>query len=256
MLYLDKVLAQLAYPLNLSLLLALVALILLGRQKRLGLPVLGFALAWLWFWATPVVSHALQLSLEGQFHDQVVTALPSADAIVVLGGGVRSALPARFAYPDLLPAADRVWHAARIFRAGKAPRVLVSGGNLPWLGERQPEADAIRELLIELGVTPDAIMLERNSRSTRENARYSAELLAGLGLKQVLLVTSALHMPRASATFQAVGIEVIPAPTDFRAVPEQQHLLRWLPDAQALLDSSLAIKEYLGLWVYRWRGWA
>jgi uncharacterized SAM-binding protein YcdF (DUF218 family) len=71
-----------------------------------------------------------------------------------------------------------------------------------------------------------------------------------------LLVTSALHMPRALATFRALGVDTIPAPTDFEAVPQPFHPLRWLPDAETLAASTQAIKEYLGLWVYRWRGWA
>ena len=256
MLYLDKILTQLAYPFNLSLALLLVAAILLWRRQQLGLPVLGFALVWLWFWAMPMISHTLWLSLEKPFSDEPVETLQQADAIVVLGGGIRPAMPPRFAYPDLYSYADRIWHAARIYRSGKAPRVIVSGGNLPWLGERQTEAEAMRSVLIELGVASEAIVLERDSRSTRENAAYTARLLSELGIERVLLVTSAFHMQRALASFRAVGIDAIPAPTDFQAVPEDQHLLRWLPDIGALLASSIAIKEYLGLWVYRWRGWA
>ncbi|NCC28430.1 MAG: YdcF family protein, partial [Gammaproteobacteria bacterium] len=47
-----------------------------------------------------------------------------------------------------------------------------------------------------------------------------------------------------------------PAPTDFEVMPEPAHLMRWLPDAEALSDSTRALKEYVGWWVYRWRGWA
>ena len=153
-------------------------------------------------------------------------------------------------------AADRVWHAARIYRAGKAPRVILSGGRMAWQGERLSEADATRRFLIDLGVPAEALLFEDHSRSTRENARYSAELIRAHGFARVLLVTSALHMPRALATFRAVGVDAIPAPTDFEVMPEPAHLLRWLPDAEALVASSRALKEYLGLWVYRWRGWA
>ena len=257
MLYLDKVLTQLAYPLNFSLCVALLALLLLGwRWRRMGLGLLVTALAWLWFWSTPVVAQALWLSLEERFHDLPVQKLRSADAVVLLGGSVRPAMPPRFAYPDLSSPVDRVWHAARLYRAGKAPLIIVSGGNLPWLGERQPEAEAIQAILVELGVPIAAIVVEGNSRSTRENAIYTAQLLRELRLQKILLVTSAIHMTRALATFKVAGVNVVPAPTDFQAIPQSRHLLSWLPDAGALLGSSLAIKEYLGLWVYRWRGWA
>jgi uncharacterized SAM-binding protein YcdF (DUF218 family) len=76
------------------------------------------------------------------------------------------------------------------------------------------------------------------------------------GIENVFLVTSALHMPRALGTFRAAGIEAVPAPADFEVMPETAHPLRWMPDAEALQDSSRALKEYLGWWVYRWRGWA
>jgi len=119
-LYLDKVLAQLAYPLNLSLLLIVLAVVfLLWRKRRLGLSILSVALIWLWFWSMPMVSQALWLSLEEQFDDKLVIELPSADAIVLLGGSVRAAMPPRFNYPDLAAPADRVWQAARLFKADK-----------------------------------------------------------------------------------------------------------------------------------------
>jgi hypothetical protein len=123
-------------------------------------------------------------------------------------------------------------------------------------GERLSEAAATRQFLTDLGVPAAALLFEDRSRSTRENARYSAELIQTHGFARVLLVTSAPHMPRALATFHAAGIDAVPAPTDFEVLPEPPHLLRWLPDAQALADSTRALKEYLGLWVYRWRGWA
>ena len=58
------------------------------------------------------------------------------------------------------------------------------------------------------------------------------------------------------AIFRAAGIDAEPAPTDFEVMPEPAHLMRWLPDAEALSDSTRALKEYVGWWVYRWRGWA
>jgi uncharacterized SAM-binding protein YcdF (DUF218 family) len=256
MLYLDKLLSQLAYPLGFSLCLTLLALLLFGlRRRRWGAAVLTLSLLWLGLWSLPVVSDALRRSLEGQFANRSVADLPTADAIVVLGGGITPA-PPDWPYPDLGQGADRVWHAARIYRAGKAPRVILSGGRLPWLGERASEAVAMRQLLTDLGVPPDAVQIEEHSRSTYENARHTAQLLEQQKLQQVLLVTSALHLPRALATFRAAGINALPAPTDFEVMPQPPHLLRWLPDAQALADSTRALKEYLGLWVYRWRGWA
>lgn len=256
MLYLDKILTQLVSPLGFSLSLVLLALLLIRlHRRRWGATCLGAAVFWLGLWSLPVVSDALRLSLEGQFKNQPLADLPEADAVVVLGGGI-TPVPLDWPYPDLAGGADRVWHAARIYQAGKVPRVIISGGRLPWLGERTAEAEAMRQFLIDLGVPEDALLLEDQSRNTHENAIYTAQLLQERALDRVLLVTSALHMPRALATFRAAGVNAVPAPTDFEVIPEPSHLLRWLPDAGALSASTRTLKEYLGLWVYRWRGWA
>jgi uncharacterized SAM-binding protein YcdF (DUF218 family) len=256
MLYLDKLLAQLAYPLGLSLGLAVLALALLvvGRY-RLALAALSIGILWLGLWSMPIASERLRLSLESRFAQESVAALPAADAVVVLGGGIKGA-PPDWPYSDLGRASDRVWHAARIYHAGKAPRLILSGGSMPWLGARRTEADAMQGFLVDLGVPIEAILREGRSRNTRENALYTAEILNAQGIGRVLLVTSALHMPRALATFRAVGIDAVPAATDFEVMPEPGHPIRWLPDAEALFDSTRALKEYLGWWVYRWRGWA
>jgi uncharacterized SAM-binding protein YcdF (DUF218 family) len=114
----------------------------------------------------------------------------------------------------------------------------------------------MRNLLVELRVPRERILLEEQSRNTRENAVHSADLLKARGFETVLLVTSAFHMRRALAAFRAVGVEAIPAPTDFRRSASKPGVLAWLPDAEALQRSTIGIKEYLGFWVYRWRGWA
>jgi uncharacterized SAM-binding protein YcdF (DUF218 family) len=250
----DTILPLLVYPLGLSLLLLAWGLLLLvaGRRTGAGL-VVCLALAWLYAWSTPVVSHAVRASLEGAFANEPVEALPSADAIVLLGGGV-DPMPPDWPYADLNDGADRVWHAARVYHAGRAPVVVVSGGRVPGREDRVSEAEAMRGLLVDLGVPADAIVLEDRARTTRENAVFVAEELQRLGAGDVLLVTSALHMRRALASFAGLGLNLRPAATDF-SEPPVDAILRWLPDAKALAASTAALREYLGLWVYRWRGW-
>ena len=253
MLLFAKLLSQIAYPLLASWLLAALAGVLLWRRrKRAGGILLTIALGWLWAWSTPAFSDWLPATLERPHPATPVEALPAADAIVLLGGGMEAAHPPERLYPDLNAAADRVWHAARLFRAGKAPLILASGGNLPWREIDQPEAAVMAELLQEFGVPDVAIIVETSSRTTRENRDNSLPILRELAAHRVLLVTSALHMPRALALFEATGLDVIPAPTDFEVHErDRSHPLRWLPDAQALADSSRALKEYLGRWANR-----
>ena len=249
----SKILTQLVYPLPLCLLLVPLGLLMRKRWPRLGASMSVIGLGWLLLWSLPVPSSILGRSLEQAFPQQAETELPKADAIVVLGGGV-----SRNSWGiDLKSAADRVWFGARLYRAGRAPLVLLSGGSLEELGYTWPEAPAMATFLRDLGVPESAMLLESESRTTRENAVYSENLLRARGIRRVLLVTSALHMPRALATFRKLGIDAIPAPTDFEAEPPSGFwLLRWLPDTESLDRSSRAMKEYLGIWVYRLRGWA
>jgi uncharacterized SAM-binding protein YcdF (DUF218 family) len=149
-------------------------------------------------------------------------------------------------YADLSSVADRVWHAARLYHAGKAPLLVLSGGNAPGAVS---EAEAMRLFLLDLGVPASAMLLEKDSGNTRQNASLSAALLAQRGVTRVLLVTSALHMARASGHFEAAGLSVVPVATDHESL-NQLPGSRFLPSAEALDDSGRAMKEWLGhrLW--------
>lgn len=241
----SKLAIALVSPLGTALVLIALGLLLLGRSRRTGTALVFLAFAWLWAWATPAVSEAFQEHVERPYPAVPVAALPRADAIVLLGGGMAPPSHGRI-YPDLGSASDRVWHAARVFRAGKAPLLLASGGSDPGVSG-QTEASSMTALLVELGVPPVAIVQEARSRTTGENARFSAGLLQARGAKSILLVTSALHMPRATLEFERLGFRVIPAATD-HAQPQYAGVQLWLPDAGALHDSARAIKEVVGRW--------
>ena len=254
-LLLNDILGLLALPLGVSIgvgLFALLAIVFGGRW--VGAVLLTFALVWLWGWSTPFISDAITASLMDQYPPRHARTFPEAGAIVLLGGGVQPISSDRV-YPDLNAAADRVWHAAQLYRAGKAPLIIVSGGDR-WDLALESEASATQILLTAFGVPDGAIVTEDGSRNTRENAVLVAELASGRGIRQVLLATSAWHMPRAAATFKRVGLDVIPAPTDHHGrLDTVPWSLRFLPSARALQLSTLAFREYLGFLIYRLRGW-
>lgn len=252
---LDKFLSLLVYPLGCSLLLGGAALLLGAlRRRRLAAALGAVALAWLLLWSLPPVADAVGRSLEAQSQHLPVATLPRADVILVFGGVVRPAAPDH-PYPDLSAGADRAWHAARLYHAGRAPLILLSGGVAPWQRGRPSEAAAMAQLLQELGVPRSALLLEEQSLTTRQNAVQSSQAMQTAGLHRALLVTSALHMPRALAAARAAGIDAQPAATDFLVVDSEDQPLRWLPTAAALQRSTDALHEWIGLAVYRWRGW-
>lgn len=241
---LDKLLIALISPLGCALVLWGGAL-LIGLTKRLRWAgFMGLAgVVWLSGWSLPVASHALRSFVESADAPRAVAVTPSAEAIVVLGGGIRPPEVLGQA-PDLNDAADRVWHAARLFHAAKAPWVVMSGGSDTTTAATS-EALAMRQFAQDLGVPSAAILLEERSRNTRQNAQFTAEMLKAKGVNRILLVTSALHMRRAVSLFELQGLTVIPAATDHEA---RTHFsaIDWLPDAGALEGSARAMKEIVG----------
>lgn len=214
----------------------------LGR-RRLAWGLSALAIFWLTLWSTPAASIWLRGIIEGEPVDALVEDLRSAGAIVILGGGVGPPL-APNARPNLGGAVDRVWYGASLYHAGKAPIVVLSGGSDAQT-TRMSEADAMLWLLRDLGVPDSAVVMEDKSRNTEQNAQFTAIILKERGISEILLVTSALHMPRAFKRFQAEGLVVTPAPTDYEAQASEAWR-GWIPDAGALDGSARAMKEIVG----------
>src|SRR5690554_3871143 len=146
-------------PLGASLFGGLLALLLaLVGRKRLAFWLGILALIWLWFWSLPAASNWVRGYLEDQHPPTAVHEVPQAEAIVVLGGGVSSAGHGDL-YPNLESGADRVWHAARLFHASKAPLVLLIGGSDP-SHSAASEAEAMGQFMRDLGVPGQALVLE------------------------------------------------------------------------------------------------
>jgi len=247
-----KILSLLVYPLSQSLLLLVLALALLfWRRIRTARVVLFLALGWLYLCSTAFFADFLMATLEDDFPPRALSVMEKADAIVVLGGAI-SGDSHMGTQPNLNQHADRLVYAATLYQSGKAPVVVASGGGQSGF---RPEAQLMEETLAIMGVPARDILLERASRNTYDNARYTAVLLNGKGIRSILLVTSAFHMRRARDLFVAEGFEVRPAPTDYQRTVSPPTIPRWLPGTDDLLRSTLAIREYVGYWVYRYRGW-
>ena len=241
----SRYLTLLISPLGFSLALLAFALILLLLRRIKGSITLALtAFAWLWIWSTPLASYLLQNQMESAYPPLSIEVVPNAKAIVVLGGAV--GLPSMgFPYANLGPAADRVWHAARLYQAGKAPWVVLSGGADLSLAQ-ESEAKAMAGFIKDLGVPNLALILEEQSRTTSQNASMTAELLKGRNIHHILLVTSALHMERANRLFEKQGLQVEAIATDHEATVKPVGALAYLPDAEALSNSARAMKELAG----------
>lgn len=259
--FLSKFLPLFVYPLGLACLL-LGASLALFRRPRLRRASLAGGLLVLLVGGNHWAALGLARSLEWRYLPPAE--LPSAPALVVLGGATQSA-----SYPrpgvEVNGAGDRLIYAAWLYKQGKAPRLLLSGGGIDWLSEGSAPAEDMAVLLEGMGVPRQAMWLESASRNTYENAANSRAILSPLGIRRILLVTSALHMPRAVGLFERQGFEVIPAPTDFLVTQAAygaaqegrlaNALINLLPSAENLALTSRALKEYFGILVYQLRGW-
>lgn len=232
----------------------------------LGLAVLGAALGRrrLALWAgVPALAFVLVLGflplgeiLARPLESRYPPAPPLADVtgIIILGG---AELPAyvRAGQPQVNAAAERFIEGAALARAWPEARVVFTGGSggLAGMGRMSAHAAMARALLIELGVEPERIELEPASRNTAENAAFSRALVDPQPGETWVLVTSAVHMPRAMASFARAGWEgVTPWPADYRSTPGTGPLAWNLPEN--LFQFEKTLKEYVGSLAYSLAG--
>lgn len=248
----SKVLPLLLFPVGLTILLCLLSAGLAWRGFRRASAGAALAAAVvLYLAACPLVSNALLRGLESRYPP--LENPPRATAIVLLGGGMVPPVAPRL-HPETNNAGDRLLYAARLWRGGAAPRIVTTGGYIPFMnpaksGDAQEYARALRELF---DVPEEALHLVPESLTTVEDASMTAELFAREGWpRDILLVTSASHMSRAAALFRRQGFEVTPAPTDFVAEERSIQPFQFLPTVDALARTHMALHEYVGTWVYR-----
>jgi uncharacterized SAM-binding protein YcdF (DUF218 family) len=238
-----------------------IAVLVNGRSRLVKIST-GIGLAILWIGGNNWLSTGLVRSLEWQYLPPEV--LPEADIIIVLGGGTEAAQYPRQTV-EVNGSGDRLVYASWLYHQGVASKLLLSGGYIPWLGERDSSpAEEMATILGMLGVPEDALMLETESLNTYENVLYCKEIVEREGFSRIVLVTSAQHMPRSVALFEKQGLEVIPAPTDYSVTQERWERL-WepsftaqafnlLPSVGNLSATTSAMKEYLGILMYSIRG--
>ena len=239
MYYLNKTVGFVISPIGIAIFGGLVAL-LCARFKRQCLAkwIGGLTVAWLWLWMTPIMTWVIGVPLEREFlvdgRVPMVETFPRADAIVLLGGsmGVETNLSP---YAEMWTSADRVWQAARLYRAGKANKIIATGNGA---------VDTTLPLLLDFGVAKDDVKC-MDAVNTEEEAKG----IAKNECKKILLVTSAWHMKRARLMFEkyAPEIEVICAPADFENSITARRGVSLIPDFNVFALNSVAFHEWVGI---------
>ncbi len=227
---------------------------LVGVLRRRGgkpgwLAVIGvaglFAISW------PPLNWLFSRPLEARYPVRPFQLSSGVQGIVVLGS---SFAPPHYERP--YPLADRYnyercEHAAWIYAQRPLPVLACEGRRKH--GTVSIADSRMRRLLEEAGVPANMISVEGASTSTYENALYGARILRSQGISRIALVVESASMPRASACFRRQGIEVEPAPCDFREWDGWRN--EWMPSWKAIRDNEVILHEMLGLLWYRLRGW-
>jgi uncharacterized SAM-binding protein YcdF (DUF218 family) len=237
--------ALLLLPFSLILLCAL-GLMLRRRWPRFGVSLSLLALLALTLLSTRPGAMLIIAPLERLNPPFALSKAVGAQAIVVLGAG-RIANAPEYAGEDVPSAIalQRLRYAAKLHRDTGLP-VLVSGG-MPD-GAKISEAAIMGRVLREDFVVP-VRWLEEHSNNTEENARDSAAILQQAGIRRILLVTDAIHMPRARQAFERTGLAVVAAPTVFHSA-ERSTIVDIFPRSRWLQRSDYAAHEWLGIGWY------
>ncbi len=217
------------------LILTLIGAFVIWRHRRIGWTIFALGFASLWLLCTPLIADGL--TILAQRCPPLDPSRPvDAQAVVILGGG-----PDRFRAPEYAGPVvegillERVTLGAFLSKHYSLP-TAISGSEM--------EAITMTATLERnFGVTPQWI--ERHSRDTFENARFSAKILLPAGIKRIVLVTSSMHTYRATQEFRAAGFEVTPAPVGVYGHREIG-VFRYIPTSAALDRSNAAIYELIG----------
>jgi uncharacterized SAM-binding protein YcdF (DUF218 family) len=245
MFVLKKIVTLLLMPMSLCLGVLGVGILLLWARRRIGAAkivlMLGFLVLTALSFSTVADQFIKPLEL---WYPPLLDASPLKDVkwVVVLGGGHTS-------NPTLPPNAQignsslaRLIEGIRIHRELPRSKLLLSGGAV---FDPVPEAETMAAVARMLGVSPDDLVLESQSKDTGQQSQFVQGIIQNDGF---VLVTSAIHMPRAMLVFLQKGLRPIPAPTEFGDwMRRESNPYQFFPRAGELRKVESALHEYLGL---------
>jgi len=232
-------------PVGLTLLLLVAAFSL----RRWSLVWAG--LFFLFLAGSPWVSKSLLRSLEGENPEHSVQEVPVADAILALSGILGPDRPEGFKL-NWGEAYDRFDAGIRLWQAGKAPLLVLTDPALFQTGHHETEGKRLQREAWKLGLPKDRVLLLGPVGNTAQEAELLGKVARGRGWQQVILVTSAWHMPRALERFRRTGLQILPFPVDYRTgVAGPISILDFFPSATALAGTETFIREWVGRIYYR-----
>ena len=206
------------------------------------------AIGILTFFSLEPVSNALIRHLEASA-ERTERPGTNYDVVVLLGGVVEDRSSRTSGMTSYNDNSERLMMTFDLLRSGHAAHAILSSGSAP--GTVVPEARVLAQQLETWGIDRSRLLIEDRARNTRENALFSKEIIDAHHFRRVLIVTSAMHMPRSVDCFRQVGLNVDTLPVDYRSYDPEQARGSWLPRADKLAASVAALRELFGRLVYR-----
>lgn len=197
----------------------------------------------------PVVSYYCINYIEKDYEPVEMKKVRSADIVVVLSGMIKKVeFPDGSVRPEFSGSIDRFEAGVKLIENNKAEKIIFTRGFMPW-SSGKPEGEYLAEIAVERGINREQIIISDLSANTEQEASAVSKIVAKG--ETVILVTSAYHMARASALFKNKGLNVIPFPVDYQNGYGSLNANYLTPSADALVNTSLFLREMLGRSYYR-----
>jgi uncharacterized SAM-binding protein YcdF (DUF218 family) len=217
---------------------------LIKNKKKL----IYIAIGVLYILSTPIFSNNFFKLVEGSEYRKPISAIDSADAIVVLSGMLEINEVGDSTYIEWGDP-DRFFEGIALFKAGKAQKLVYTGGKMPWNKAKKTEGKVLKEYAISSGISSEKIFVTKDVENTANETVAVKELISPS--KRIILVTSAYHMYRAKKLFEKQGFEVIPYKVDFKISGNNQiTFMDFLPSAINLQLTETGIREIIGRLFY------
>jgi uncharacterized SAM-binding protein YcdF (DUF218 family) len=221
----------------------IVILIGLIRNKK---KLVYIAIGLLYILSTPIFSNNFFKLVEGSEYRKPISAIDSADAIVVLSGMLEINEVGDSTYIEWGDP-DRFFGGIALFKAGKAQKLIFTGGKMPWNTAKKTEGEVLREYAISNGIA--RIFKTKEVENTAEEAIAVKELISPS--KRIILATSAYHMYRAQLLFEEQGFVVIPYKVDYKTERNKvTTIIDFLPSTDYLKNTETGFREILGRLYY------
>ncbi len=249
---LSKVLTLFFYPFTVVIIISIINSFLIKGIKNKVLLLTPILL--LSFFSTFPVSQFLIRSLELEYPPQDKNKLVKYDAIVVLGGAINILSY----YRDIVEmgsSSERMTESVILYNHKISDTILFTGGSGVLFQQDMNEAFYAKKFFKEFDVPEKDLLFDDKSKNTYENALFSKEILNNYRKNNILLITSAFHMKRATGVFEKQGFIVKAYPTDYKSLMDTLNWDTFIPSPSYLEISTIALKEWVGILVYKYKGY-